>query len=1051
MKKKIKIAVIILLLAGVVYGQNRIVEVERAKVLIKKGKLREALKELERADKRGKKDWEINFLKGSIYYREKKYYYAIKELDKSIEKRGRNEEAYILKYKIYDDMEEYDKSIEVLEELKSISKNKYLIYYKIGDEYWKKYVKEKGAESREKAIENLKAAVEENKRLYAGYIYLGKIYYEGKEYGKGLEMYKKAKEVKGISSGREAERGIKICGYLYNKEEGDKNFKEGKYIEAIARYKEALKYGGEKYELLVKLGNSYYLIGKYKEGLKAVARAKKKKRKATEAIYLSGIIKYKMGDLKGAEREFEISIQENPHNAQAYYYLGKIKIKEGDYVKGEKYIKDAIRIKSREAKYHRDLGFLYLKRREYKKGVEELEIAENLNESYDLGEYIKLGKTLEALKEGDKLYEEGKYEEAVKRYEEALELEEREEIYISKASALIKMKRYKEALESLKKAREKNPELIEIYEKMGYVYRKLRKYEEADKIYRELKVKMKGNVEIYYKSGMSYEERGEYDKAIEMYKEGLKIKKSEKKLRERIGYVYYVKGVKKYNEGRYEEAEKEFIKGKKWGWNKELLAEGIEKCEMQLRVGKINEMIKKADRLYEREKYRSAARIYRKIREIKPELVEAGIKEARCYMNAGDYETSEILLKEMLKKGGGDRNAVEISLAELYIEEGKIELAKKRIESLGKADGDYRVDYIKGRIYEKEGEIGKAIKSYKKAKAKNKKDINVRIDLGNIYYKAGEYTKAEKEYVMILKMRPGDLVGTYNLGVIYLKRGEYGKALKMFKSAERRLAGYAPLYFHMGKSYYYLKKYSKALRYLKRAVKKETKIVYIWGLANVYMKLIDYMPGKAKKIEYKKKAIELLKVCMENKENNRISLLARKAILKLEPDKKLLYAYRLPIDIRYNPVVIGKYSYVYSDIRKSYLKIEKESEDIIWEYKEPAPPSCQFQVGRYFYFGTENGYIKAVDKENGELKWKYKGYATEIDTVNRGVIIREGSKENESIVAIENGIRKWEEEIDKGEVVCMSGEYIVKYSEKWLEKINSKSGEVEWKNNYDNK
>ena len=527
-----------------------------------------------------------------------------------------------------------------------------------------------------------------------------------------------------------------------------------------------------------------------------------------------------------------------------------------------------------------------------------------------------------------------------------------------------------------------------------------------------------------------------------MYKEALKIKRNYAEAKEGLGNAYYKIGSKLYNQNKFKEASDSFKKGFKYLKNKKLFLSAIENCNLHLKVTAVNKLIKEADKKYKRRKYKKAGEIYKKIAQIKPELFNIKINEARCYFQMQDYDAAEIIFKDLVKKFP-DKAEIVVELADFYVDTGKLEEAVEIIKIAERKNPQYyKLYYVKGVCLAEQNKVPEALKNFRRALKLNPKFYEVHIDMGNAYYKSYKYLKAEKEYKIVFSHEPNNIFAIYNLGVIFLKKGRYTAALRNFKRVETFLQNYPSINYHIGKAYYYQKKYQAAMRYMKKAVDMKLDILYVWGLANSYAKLIhhpSYTPASMKK-----RAMEVLNMCMKNRENNKISLMARRAILKLNPREKLLYASRIPIDIHFVPIIAGGHTYVYSDKRESFLKLEKESENILWEMKETAPPSCQFDLGKYFYTGLENGTVIAIDKEEGTVEWKYNEYITKIEAIGDDLLAING--DNNLLLCLASGDLKWKFELDSDDKhkIVTTDKSILYYNNNKMINIDPESGKQEW-------
>ncbi len=1035
--------IILLLIPLLLFSAKKITDLDRAKVLISKGKYAASINYLKKAKEKQGETKEILLLFSTSYFQMKKYYWAEQWLEKCLSKDDRNVNALLMLYKIQDRLQKYKDAIKTLLDLNKIKKNDGLIYYSLGEEYVKLMEKEKDKSLKSKAISYYKKAMAADKKMYEPALKAANIYLIEKNYLEALKYFKKALKRKPDSE--TAKIGSEFCGFTGNFKIAEKHFKQKDYSTAIPFYKEAVKYKPDHYESVIKIANSYYLIKKYKESVEVLTKAIDMIKKPKEAYYLLGLIYYNIKEYKESENCFKKCIIMKPKDPKPYYNLGKIREKKEDFHKAIKYIKEAISRKYKFAEYHKRLGMLYIKVSEFRRAVQELEIAENLDAKYDLAKYIDLAQTLFLVNEGHKQFDKGKYKEALDLYEDAGDIMPKmAQIHLSIGNTQVKLKEFKDAIESLNKALKINKNIIEAYESLALANRKLKRFKEADRIYNNLKKLTKNNPEIYYKSGISYEERGDYNGAIKMFHLTLEVDKKYIKARERIAFNYNQQGVKLYNREKYKEARISFKKGLKYTKDQKLLQEGIQNCNLQLETGRLNSLISKGDRLYKSGKYKEAANVYKRVTEIKPKLYQIRLNNAYCYFRMEDFETAEVILGKLLKSFP-NKAEVLVELAYLYFELEKIKKSEEILRIAERKNANYfKLYYVKGLLEERKGNNSRAIKNYKKTIKKNPEFYEVRIDLGNLYYKMSEYTKSGNEYNQLLKLKPGHTVATYNFGIIYQKTSKYADALKRFKKVESKLKNFPQYNFQIGKCYYYLKSYNLAMAYMKKAVDMDLKIIYVWGLANIYYKLLSTIPGK--KNLYKKKALELYKICMGNKKNNNISLMARKAILELDPGKKLLYSYRLQIDVRYLPIIAGDYSYVYSDDRQAFLKIEKESEEIVWECKEPAPPSCQMIMSKkYIICGLEDGNVIAIDKKTGKREWKYREYIVQLKLMGDSILAINGK--NDTLLCIKDGDQEWDFDLNKNKnhSIVTKDNDVLYFNNEYIVKLDSKSGDQLWK------
>ena len=128
----------------------------------------------------------------------------------------------------------------------------------------------------------------------------------------------------GILQGDEAER---------HNAKGVEFYKVGRYEEAIASYKEALKLKKEYFEAYFNLGDAYFQLKQYKQAIDAYKHAIRYKPDLAAAFNNMATAYYKLGEPDKAIEAYKQSIQLNPKASGTYLNLGTIYI-EKDNVKG---------------------------------------------------------------------------------------------------------------------------------------------------------------------------------------------------------------------------------------------------------------------------------------------------------------------------------------------------------------------------------------------------------------------------------------------------------------------------------------------------------------------------------------------------------------------------------------------------------------------------------------------------------------------------------------------------------------------------------------------
>ncbi|WP_191621697.1 tetratricopeptide repeat protein [Clostridium perfringens] len=354
------------------------------------------------------------------------------------------------------------------------------------------------------------------------------------------------------------------------------------------------------------------------------------------------------------------------------------------------------------------------------------------------------------LEKGDKYYNDRNFEKAIKIYEEALELEDREEkkakIYNNIGDLYYCIEEDQKAINLYEKALNLDctDELkSEIYNNMGILYYNKNKYEKAKKLYEEaLKCECKDELraDVYNNIGNVYYYKSLYKEAIKSYEEALNLECTDEFKVE----IYNNLGNSYYNNREYEEAIKEYENALNLGCTGELRAKiynrignsyfYIRKYEESIREYKEALSLKCTDKLrsiiynnignshYNNGEYEEA------IKEYKEALVLQCTYKVRAiiynnignsYYNSGKYEAAIKSYDEALDLECTDelRAIIYKSKCKSYYNQGNKELTKK--------------------------ECGEAVEKILKLKKINNNKI-LYINLNEIYNLIYSITKEEK-------------------------------------------------------------------------------------------------------------------------------------------------------------------------------------------------------------------------------------------------------------------------------------------------------------------
>ncbi|MEO8954326.1 MAG: tetratricopeptide repeat protein [Ktedonobacteraceae bacterium] len=161
--------------------------------------------------------------------------------------------------------------------------------------------------------------------------------------------------------------------------------------------------------------------------------------------------------------------------------------------------------------------------------------------------------------EGYELFEQGKYEEAIHAYDQAIRLNPNDEkAYNNKGYALENLKRYEEAIQSYDQAIRLNPNYADAYDNKGIALYNLKRYEEAIQAYDQAIRLNPNHANAYNNKGAALFNLKRYEEAIQAYDQAIRLNPN-------LANAYYNKGNALRQLGRTAEAERVLAKAKELG------------------------------------------------------------------------------------------------------------------------------------------------------------------------------------------------------------------------------------------------------------------------------------------------------------------------------------------------------------------------------------------------------------------------------------------------------------------------------------------------------
>lgn len=145
--------------------------------------------------------------------------------------------------------------------------------------------------------------------------------------------------------------------------------------------------------------------------------------------------------------------------------------------------------------------------------------------------------------QGVKFTKAGKYEDAVKAYQQAVSLKpDLAEAQHELGFALFKLKKYEEAIVAFKQALTLKPRNAETYRNLGLSYKALGKWNDASGAFRKAIEIKTDHPATYYNLGLVYKEMRDNDSAITAYREAIRLKPDYAAAHYELGLTYTAAG-----------------------------------------------------------------------------------------------------------------------------------------------------------------------------------------------------------------------------------------------------------------------------------------------------------------------------------------------------------------------------------------------------------------------------------------------------------------------------------------------------------------------------
>ncbi len=474
---------------------------------------------------------------------------------------------------------------------------------------------------------------------------------------------------------------------------------------------------------------------------------------STNAKIEKGKENYSKGNLTTALSLFNEVVESDASNSDkaiALTYIGIINDDKSNYSKAIEYYQRALKYDEKNAIIYRNLAIAY-------RHANDLDSAEK---TIKKGMEFDSDNVQNMILYGNILYEQQKYSEAIKRYDDVLKIKNEPAALHNMALAFLKTGRESQALEFFLKAgaADRDGKIAQLsYSKLGALYIERKDFESAEKY---LKLADSINPEdpvTKFNLGVAYLKMKQLEKAVAEFEKAGELGKNDEALLLNLGETYF-------NLNDYDKS--------------------IDIYKRLLANNKRNVIIlsKLAEVYFEKGAPENAMELYRKITILEPASENARV----AYINIGnildDMGRSEEAVEAYNKALtiSGDDGSVLYNMGIAYKKAGKPELAIKAWYKSYELNKSPKPLMAIAGVYEEKNLIDPAIEEYQKIIKQWDNNQEAHFHLAVLYYRKNllDYAKEEFKKVIELNKNSEYAARSYtNLGIILSKNAGKNEAL----------------------------------------------------------------------------------------------------------------------------------------------------------------------------------------------------------------------------------------------------------------------------------
>lgn len=494
-----------------------------------------------------------------------------------------------------------------------------------------------------------------------------------------------------------------------------------------------------------------------------------------ELLKLAGLTYMNLNDWTKARKTFETIVKYNPDDASSWFYLGNSYDKLGDYVSAKNAYLKVVELRPNYTDAYKSLCIALMKLNEPKEAIK---IA-NIASAGDAEDYI---------------------------------------FDFIAGTAYMKIKDFAKSIEPLKKALEKAPNNISIYNSLGTSYMATGKFEEAIKSYKKALELNPKNPMAYYNIGSAYQVQQNHEAACEYLEKAVKLDESDESFKVALA-------MSEVKSGQYVKAADIY---------KKLLVQFPQKETYKYNLATCYEAMGEIQ---------TAIALLEGVVYMNPKFILPAQKLASLYIKANQLAKAKEVYDKILLKNNPTPEILHqyaILSSSLCDTDTAEKMLKKVIQmnpDFAKAHKDLGIIYLNKRLFDY------ADDEFKTAMRLQPNDFEILFEYGNFLYSTSRNTEAERFYGEALDIEPDNVLALTFMGLNKLILNQLDEAKDYVLKALKFNPHHEYIQFCMGRILYARKEFEEAKHYLILAVEQNPDIETQNLLALTYYELGEYEPA----------------------------------------------------------------------------------------------------------------------------------------------------------------------------------------------------------------